>query len=72
MIDREIKIIIADDHPIFLNGLRQIISGEENIRIIGEASEGEKALQLINEMKPDVAVLDIDMPNRNGLEILKK
>lgn len=69
---QEIKIIIADDHPIFLNGLKQIIAEDGNIKIIGEAGDGEKALRLINEMNPDIAVLDVDMPKKNGLEILKE
>jgi len=70
--DAEIKIIIADDHPIFLNGLKQIISDDGNIKIIGDAEDGEKAQRLINELNPDIAVLDVDMPKKNGLEILKK
>jgi DNA-binding NarL/FixJ family response regulator len=68
----EITVIIADDHPIFLNGLKQIIAEDENIKIIGEAGEGEKALQLINEINPEIAILDFDMPKKNGLEILKE
>lgn len=68
----EIKIIIADDHPIFRNGLRQIIDGENGIKIIGEADNGEKALELIREKQPDIAVLDIDMPKMTGLDVLKK
>ncbi|MEO8664759.1 MAG: response regulator transcription factor [Ignavibacteria bacterium] len=68
----KIKIIIADDHPIFRNGLRQIIESESKITIIGEADNGSKALELINELKPDIAVLDIDMPKKTGLEILRE
>ena len=67
-----IKIIIADDHPIFLSGLKQIIAEDENIKIIGEAGDGENASKLINELSPDIAVLDVDMPKKNGLEILKE
>lgn len=70
--DEEIKIIIADDHPIFLNGLKQIITDDGKIKIIGEADDGEKAQRLINELNPDIAVLDVDMPKKNGLEILKE
>lgn len=65
-------IIIADDHPLFLSGLRQIIQTRENLRIIGEASNGASALRLIGEKKPDIAILDLDMPKMNGLEVVKK
>ncbi len=66
-----IKIIIADDHPIFRGGLRQIISAEKSIDIIGEADNGEKALEIILENKPDIAILDIDMPKKTGLDVLR-
>ncbi|MBS1550477.1 MAG: response regulator transcription factor [Bacteroidetes bacterium] len=66
-----IRIIIADDHPIFRGGLRQIISADKTIEIIGEADNGEKALELIQELKPDIAVLDIDMPKKTGLDVLR-
>ncbi len=66
----EIKLIIADDHPIFREGLRQIIEKDQNIRIIGEADNGAKALELITEKKPDIALLDIDMPKADRFEVL--
>ncbi len=68
----EIKLIIADDHPIFREGLRQIIEKDNKIKIIGEADNGAKALELITEKKPDIALLDIDMPKLTGLEVLKQ
>lgn len=68
----KIKIIIADDHPIFRSGLKQIIEEEDDIEIIGEAGDGEKALELIFEKKPDVAVLDVDMPKKTGFDVLKE
>ena len=70
--DKEIKIVIPDDHPIFRNGLKQIIEFDKRIKIIGEADNGQKALELITELKPDVAILDIDMPKKTGLEVLKE
>jgi DNA-binding NarL/FixJ family response regulator len=70
--DKVIKIVIADDHPIFRNGLKQIIDFDKRIKIIGEADNGQKALELITELKPDVAILDIDMPKKTGLEVLKE
>lgn len=68
---KKIRIIIADDHPIFLSGLKQIIEEDENIDITGTADNGEKALQMIEELKPEIALLDIDMPKLTGLEVLK-
>jgi len=66
-----IKIVIADDHPIFRNGLRQILESEKGIEIIGEADNGEKAFEVIKEKKPDIAILDIDMPKKTGLDVLR-
>jgi DNA-binding NarL/FixJ family response regulator len=68
----EIKIIIADDHPIFRSGLKTIIKDEENIILIGEASDGQKALELILNEKPDIAILDMSMPVKTGLQILRE
>lgn len=68
----KIRIIIADDHPIFRGGLKQIIEDEKDIEIIGEAPNGQKALELIFEKKPDIAILDVDMPEKTGFEVLKE
>ncbi len=69
---KQIKIIVVDDHPIFRSGLRQIIEDERDITVIAEAGDGVKALELIYEKKPDIAILDIDMPQKTGLEVLKE
>ncbi len=68
----KIQIIIADDHPIFRSGLAQLLSLEENIEIVGEAENGAKALAMIRESAPDVAVLDIDMPEKGGFEVAQE
>ena len=68
----EIRIIIADDHPIFRSGLKSILKDETNIQIVGEASDGNKALELISELNPDIAVLDMSMPEKTGLQILRE
>jgi len=70
--NKKITVIIADDHPIFRNGLKQMLNEEANIILLGEANNGEKALQLITEKKPDIAILDIDMPRMTGLEVLRE
>ena len=66
------KIIIADDHPLFRGGLRQVIEDEQSYAIIGEASDGKTALELICGLKPDVAVLDLNMPELNGFELIQE
>ncbi len=67
-----IRIIIADDHPIFRSGLRQLLAAHDGIRIIDEVSDGEAALRSIEASVPDVAVVDIDMPKLDGLEVIKQ
>jgi DNA-binding NarL/FixJ family response regulator len=66
-----IDVIIADDHPIVRQGLRQMIEREADLRVIAEADEGVSALEKIVMLKPRVAVLDVDMPGMDGLEILR-
>jgi len=67
-----LKILIADDHPIFLFGLKSIIESVENIQVDYVVSDGVHALEMINVNKPDVAILDIDMPGLNGIEVTRK
>ncbi len=69
---KDINIIIADDHPIFRDGLKHIIKDEPHIKIIGEAGDGEKALELILAQSPDIAVLDMAMPEKTGLQVLRE
>lgn len=65
------KIVIADDHPIFRSGLVKVIEGDAEFEIIGEAENGEKAFKMIEELRPDMALLDIHMPGMTGLQVLK-
>jgi two-component system, NarL family, response regulator DegU len=67
-----IKVLIVDDHPLFRQGLRQVVEGDPRFEFIGEAGDGTAALQLIQEKKPDVAVLDVNLPGLSGLEIARK
>jgi DNA-binding NarL/FixJ family response regulator len=66
-----IKVLIADDHAVVRHGLRQIITSDGQMIIVGEASNGNELLNLARETSVDVVVLDINMPGRNGLETLK-
>ena len=68
----EIKIVIADDHPIVRQGLRMTIEREADLRVVAEAGNGAEALQIITELQPEVVILDVDMPNGNGFDVLRK
>ncbi len=68
----KIKLIIADDHHIFRKGILSIVSEDDGIEITGEAANGDDALKLIEEKKPDIAILDIDMPGLSGLDVARK
>src|SRR5262245_35273442 len=67
-----IRVLIADDHPVFRRRLRMIIQSDEQINIIAEADNGRKALELIQSSKPDVAVLDVNMPEMTGFEVVRE
>lgn len=69
---KTIRIAIADDHPIFRSGLSQLLSSDERVKVVGEAENGEKALALIRQTMPDVAILDIDMPEQDGFEVAQE
>ncbi len=69
MKNKSYTIVIADDHPLYRKGVRQVLEKESGFKILAEASDGEAALEHIRKMKPDVAVLDIQMPKLSGLHI---
>jgi len=71
MVTGKISILIADDHPLFRAGVKQTLEKLETAEIY-EAEDGDKALQIIRELEPDVAVIDIRMPGKTGLEILSE
>lgn len=66
---QSISILIADDHPLFRVGLRNIIETVEEYRIVKELDDGENALQFIEKEKPMLAILDVNMPRKNGLHV---
>lgn len=67
----KIKILIADDHAIVRDGLRQILSDLKDFTVIGEAADGKEALEKVKSLHPDVLLLDIAMPTLNGLEAIR-
>jgi NarL family two-component system response regulator LiaR len=68
----KLRVLIADDHPLVREALRQALDGEGDMEIVAEAAEGEEAVKLASELKPDVAVMDIIMPKLNGIEATRK
>ena len=67
----KVTIVIADDHPLYRTGLRQIIETEPELEILAEAGDGESALKLIRRLKPSIAILDISMPQLDGFAAAK-
>jgi len=67
----KLKIIVADDHPLLMQGLIYILQKNESFSIIGQALNGREALNLIRELKPDIAILDVQMPKMDGFEVTK-
>ena len=65
------KILIADDHPIFRAGLKEFLGKEKDVKVIGEADNGRKALELVRKQRWDVVLLDLTMPGKDGLEVLQ-
>jgi DNA-binding NarL/FixJ family response regulator len=65
----KIRVMIVDDHPLFRQGLRQAIGEDSRFEVIGEADNGQTALNKIPELRPDVVVLDVNLPGVNGLEV---
>lgn len=67
-----IQVLIVDDHPLFRQGLRQVVDADARFELIGEAGDGEGALRLILEKKPEIAVLDVNLPGLSGLEVARR
>ena len=72
MADRSIKVLLADDHTIVRQGLRLILSGNTDFEVVGEAANGREAVELAQKLKPDVVLMDVAMPEWNGIEATRK
>jgi DNA-binding NarL/FixJ family response regulator len=68
---KDVRVVIADDHPIVRKGLGQAIAEDPQLKVVAEAEDGEAALAQIQQLTPDVAVLDIDMPKLDGLGVAR-
>lgn len=72
MAKRNIEILLVDDHAIVRQGLRALLESEPNLKVVGEAGNGYDALELVKELRPDIMLLDVMMPNLNGLEVARQ
>jgi len=70
MIARQIKILTVDDHPILREGIASIIQGEKDMVVVGEASNGREAIEVFRSKRPDVTLMDLQMPDLNGIDAI--
>src|SRR5579884_1600345 len=68
----KIRILIADDHPIFRAGLRALLEAQPDMQVIGEAGNGQEAVARARQLQPDVVLLDLSMPGMDGLQALRR
>ena len=67
-----IKILIADDHALLRQGIKRVLNFEEDLEVIGEAGDGQEALERALVLQPDILLLDLNMPNLSGLEVTRQ
>ncbi len=67
-----IRVLLADDHPLVRAGVRKVLEQQPAVSIVGEAGDGDEALRLLAELEPDLLVLDLNMPNRDGFAVLRE
>ncbi|MBP2656419.1 MAG: two component transcriptional regulator, LuxR family [Firmicutes bacterium] len=72
MYTSKVKIILADDHAVLMTGLRLLLNNEPDFEVTGEASDGEKVLELLEKQSADILILDLSMPNMSGLECIRE
>jgi DNA-binding NarL/FixJ family response regulator len=71
-VDEKIRVLVADDHPLMRKGLRMSIEEEPDLKVVAEASDGQTALEQIEKFQPEIALLDIEMPKLDGLEVARE
>jgi len=69
---QQIRVLLADDHAIFRDGLRKLLDSDEEITIVGEAQNGVECIKLLTKLKPDILLLDLRMPDKDGLAVLEE
>jgi DNA-binding NarL/FixJ family response regulator len=69
---RIIRVVVVDNHPVFRAGMRSVLLQEKDIQIVGEADTAENALQMVEELHPDILLLDLKLPDRSGLEVVEE
>lgn len=68
----KLRVLIADDHPLFRDGMRGLLSTQPDIEVVGEATTGEEAIKLSSELEPDVVLMDVKMPGLGGIEATRR
>jgi DNA-binding NarL/FixJ family response regulator len=68
----KIRVVIADDHAVVRQGTRSLLEREKDLEVVGEAGDGEEAVKIIDQLQPDVAIIDIAMPKLNGVEVTRQ
>jgi DNA-binding NarL/FixJ family response regulator len=69
---QQIRVLLADDHAIFRDGLRKLLDADEDITIVGEAQNGAECIRMLTKLKPDILLLDLRMPDKDGLAVLEE
>jgi DNA-binding NarL/FixJ family response regulator len=72
MAEQKIKLLLADDHTILRQGLRRILESEPDMTVVGEAATGSEAVKRAKQLKPDVVIMDISMPDQDGIESMRQ
>ena len=68
---KTIRVLVADDHPLMLEGIAAVIGSQPDIELVGEAADGNDALALFRTLQPDVTLIDLQMPNANGIDAVR-